>query len=270
MRKHAELESVMAKIDLFDHPTREPNYRLANALMPWVRQAERDMMLALARPQSGEVVVDLGCGAGTVAVPISRIVESAGHVHAFDGSQQMVENLAETAQRFRLPVTAVKLHKECLPLPDNSADLVTSLAAFHHFADWDRYVSEVGRVLRPGGRLVIGDICSGSRPARYFNGPIHYHCSTGHRFPYLYSEVVKLMCVRVGLAVDYSSVIDVPWQFHDEAEAAWFLNTIHDAQCPPDESLVVAKDFLGWQTLSADEYPFRLNWQLLFVRAVKP
>lgn len=260
----------MAKIDAFDHPTREPNYRLANMEVPWARAAERLLMLALTNPRPGEQIIDLGCGAGTLSIPLGRAVSPGGSVLAFDGSLQMIQGLAGKAEQYCLPVTAAKLDEEQLPLFDTSVDAVVSLAAFHHFADWDRYFGEAARVLRPGGRLVVGDVASGSRPARYFNGPIHYQCSTGHRFPYTYKEALVLMCRRTSLVVDFCALVDVPWCFHDEAEAAWFLNTIHDAQCPPAESLETAKQYLGWQTVPGDEYPFRINWQLLFMRAAKP
>jgi ubiquinone/menaquinone biosynthesis C-methylase UbiE len=47
---------------------------------------------------------------------------------------------------------------ESLPFPDASFDLAFSTLSFHHWADQQQGLRETGRVLRPGGRFILGDI----------------------------------------------------------------------------------------------------------------
>jgi SAM-dependent methyltransferase len=92
-------------------------------------------------------VVDLGAGTGK----LTRSLAALGHrVIAVEPLGEMRAEL-ETA----LPdVTAVAGSAEAIPLPDASADVVTSAQAFHWF-DHAKALPEIARVLRPGGRLAL-------------------------------------------------------------------------------------------------------------------
>ena len=118
----------------------------------------RDRILALATPQSSEVAVDIGAGTGLLTLPLAA---RCRQVWAVDISPAMTEYLRAKAQSAGLqnvqPVTASAIS---LPLVDGTADLVLSNYCFHHLdaAGKQRALGEVHRVLRPGGRLVFGDM----------------------------------------------------------------------------------------------------------------
>lgn len=120
-----------------------------------------DALLEVAEPAEGDVAVDLGCGSGQLTLPLARRVR---HVIAVDVSPEMVRALGEQAQRGGVDnVDAVALPIEHLSLPDASVDLVVSNYALHHLRDADKeaVVAAALRWLRPGGRLVIGDMMLG-------------------------------------------------------------------------------------------------------------
>ena len=90
-------------------------------------------------------VLDLGAGTGKLT---SRLVERGLNVVAVDPIEELLEVLRTT-----LPDTPALLGTaEQIPLPDNSIDAVLVAQAWHWF-DPDRAAAEIGRVLRPGGRL---------------------------------------------------------------------------------------------------------------------
>lgn len=96
-------------------------------------------------PDSARDVLDLGAGTGKLT---SRLIERGLNVVAVDPIAELLDVLRTT-----LPDTPALLGTaEQIPLPDNSIDAVLVAQAWHWF-DADRAAAEIGRVLRPGGRL---------------------------------------------------------------------------------------------------------------------
>lgn len=124
-----------------------------------VKVVERVLLEADPSPESS--AVDLGCGSGQVTLALAKRCRSALGV---DVSSEMIDLLLENAGRDGLSnVKGRAVPIEHLGLPENSVDLVVSNYAMHHLRDRDKQaaVNAAVKWLRPGGKLVIGDMMFG-------------------------------------------------------------------------------------------------------------
>lgn len=113
----------------------------------------------LARLQTGEQALDVGCGTGTLALEVQRRVGASGRVVGIDpGAQQIARARAKAAQR-HVPVEFQPGVIERLAFPDQAFDVVFSTLMMHHLPKSLRRqgLAEIARVLKPGGRLIIAD-----------------------------------------------------------------------------------------------------------------
>jgi SAM-dependent methyltransferase len=114
---------------------------------------------ALGRVESGQVVLDLGCGAGTDLLIAAQMVGDQGKAIGVDMTPSMLERARQSAAAMGL--ANVVLHEsliESLPLADASVDVVISNGVIDLVPDKDAVFYELDRVLRPGGRLQLADV----------------------------------------------------------------------------------------------------------------
>lgn len=111
-------------------------------------------------PKPGETVVDLGCGAGMDTFLAALWVGPAGRVIGVDMTRQMLERSRTLADR--LGLTNVEFREgfiEDLPVEDGWADVVISNGVINLCPDKLGVYRQIYRVLRPGGRMTLADIC---------------------------------------------------------------------------------------------------------------
>jgi ubiquinone/menaquinone biosynthesis C-methylase UbiE len=139
-------------------------------------------------------VLDIGCGIGRLAVPLTRFLAPTGAYEGLDivpgGIRWCREHITRRYPNFRFTLADV-YNKEYhpagrqsasayrFPYPDESFDLVVLISVFTHMlpADMEQYVAEIARVLKPGGRcfatyLLINEeslrlMASGAAALRY-------------------------------------------------------------------------------------------------------
>jgi ubiquinone/menaquinone biosynthesis C-methylase UbiE len=117
---------------------------------------EKTLRLMDLRP--GERVLDLGCGSGWATRLLSRLVsdgpEGFGQVVGLDVSDEMVRQARAASKDFE-NILYVWGSAQQIPWEENFFDKVLSVESFYYYADQDRTLSELFRVMAPHGRLFI-------------------------------------------------------------------------------------------------------------------
>jgi SAM-dependent methyltransferase len=165
----AEYAAVAAEPDRGFHF--HTGYRLAAILgypQEWIEALPRGAVVSMAGTgnpfalgplESGERVVDCGCGAGADALIAARLVGPTGHVIGVDMTVEMLRVArANAAQAGLSHVEFREGLLEALPIETGWADVVISNGVLNLVPDKAAAIAEMYRVLRPGGRLQAADI----------------------------------------------------------------------------------------------------------------
>ena len=114
---------------------------------------------SLGEIQRSERVVDVGCGAGIDSLIAAKQVGSEGCVIGVDMTPSMLEKARHAAEEMGFAnVEFREGYAEALPVEDGWADVVISNGVLNLMPDKTAALEEMSRVLKPGGRLQIGDI----------------------------------------------------------------------------------------------------------------
>jgi ubiquinone/menaquinone biosynthesis C-methylase UbiE len=141
--------------------------------------AFRQKLLDLALLEAGETVLDVACGTGTLAIGAKRCVGPAGSVHGIDASPGMIARATKKARTSGVEVVFKHAIAEALPYPDAHFDAVLSTLMLHHLPHHARQqcAREMGRVLKPGGRILAVDF---GEPHQKHGGLLSHFHRHGH------------------------------------------------------------------------------------------
>ncbi len=140
-------------------------YDLMNDLMSFgIHRLWKRVALQLAGVRPGHTVLDLASGTGDLVTRLAGQVGPTGQVIMSDINAAMLQHgrdrLIDSGQAH--PVRYLQMNAEQLPLPDDSIDRITIAFGLRNVTDKDRALTEMYRVLKPGGRALILEF---SRPA---------------------------------------------------------------------------------------------------------
>jgi ubiquinone/menaquinone biosynthesis C-methylase UbiE len=119
----------------------------------------RDRLRAVLRPRLGERILELGVGTGYYSLDLAEWVGPSGRIELFDIQQEMLDHvMARASERELGNLTPTRGDGRSLPYADESMDAVVLTAVLGEIPDRESAMTEIARVLRPGGRLVVGEL----------------------------------------------------------------------------------------------------------------
>src|SRR5512139_305312 len=113
-----------------------------------------EWMLHLLNPQKGSVILDVGCGAGKQCFLFYKALEGEADITGGDVNAQLLEKARQENAKIGNRIKIIDLDfNQRFPLNDNCYDLVTSCFAIYYSENIPDTISEMHRVIKPGGRL---------------------------------------------------------------------------------------------------------------------
>ncbi|RMG76620.1 MAG: methyltransferase domain-containing protein [Bacteroidetes bacterium] len=165
-----------------------------------------------ANIQPGDVVLDLGSGAGNDVFLAARLTGEKGRVYGVDMTEAMVAKANENKARLGLQNVEFLLGEiEDLPLPDNLADVVISNCVMNLVPDKIRAFGEVFRVLKPGGHFSISDVVvTGILPEKIKNGvEMYVGCVAGALERTEYLDIIQKAGFQ-NIRIEKEKVLSLP------------------------------------------------------------
>jgi SAM-dependent methyltransferase len=239
--------------DLFD--VRGSSYDGAMQRYPQAREQEFAQVVSAVPLQPGMVVADVPAGGGYLRAYLPAGCQWLGH---------------EPCAGFTQHGAASGQGKPWLPLPwcDAAVDVVISLAGVHHVDDKRPLWAELWRVVKPGGHLVLSDVAAGTPVARFLDGYVGAHNSTGHEGRYLDEQTLRELA-DAGWLLQRHGMQRFHWVFAQRAAMAAFCHGLFDLRGTTEAHTQAAIE----AQLGVTAWPdgrVGMHWSLMTVVAVRP
>ena len=147
-QRHAPSEPAEELAESYDRWRSSRLGRITDAL-------ERQLLGGLLGSVAGKELLDVGCGDGAMAIELAR---QGATVTALDADPSMIAAARHRAKNEAVRIRLVEGSAESLPFDDATFDVVVAVTVLCFVQNAERAVTEIARVLKPGGRLVIGEL----------------------------------------------------------------------------------------------------------------
>ncbi len=119
----------------------------------------RARLREILTPRPGERVLEVGPGTGYYALHVARWLEPGGTLEILDLQQEMLDHVTGRARGLGIAnVGATRGDAQALPYPDGAFDAAYLTVVLGEVPDQDAALRELGRVIKPDGRLVVGEV----------------------------------------------------------------------------------------------------------------
>lgn len=134
--------------------------KIVNIITLGKAKSMHQQTILLADLQSGQSVLDAGCGTGYLLLEAEKVIGHQGTAVGIDVEPAMIEQARRRAAKTHSHATFEVASIDQIPYPDNSFDVAMQTLVFHHLTDAQREdgLAELKRVLKDNGRLLIVDL----------------------------------------------------------------------------------------------------------------
>ncbi|WP_421763611.1 methyltransferase domain-containing protein [Ekhidna sp.] len=222
------------------------SYHMAMEKYPSARDEEFKTIVKKLRQSSESTILDLPAGGGYLH---NYLNENVNYL-AYDFSGEFNDH--------HLGIHKCKESK--IDLEDESVTEIVSLAALHHIVARKDFYTEMYRILKPGGRMIIADVKVDDKISRFLNGFVDQWNSMGHQGKFIRAEdQLELRNAGFDVNVEDQSYL---WNFQTEAEALEFFRLLFRLDInPSDTELKNALSELG----TNDNNGFSVSWGLCYL-----
>lgn len=154
---------------------------------------------AFARIKEGDVVIDLGSGAGNDAFIARRLAGEKGKVLGIDFTEAMIKKARANAEKMGYRNVEFRQGDiDDMPVTSNFADVIVSNCVLNLVPDKHKVISEIFRVLKPGGHFSISDIVlEGALPPHWKEvAELYAGCVSGAVQKQVYLETIEAACFK--------------------------------------------------------------------------
>ena len=118
-----------------------------------------ERLRSVLEPSSGERVLEVGPGTGYYSLPVARWLEPGGRLDVLDIQQEMLDHtLGQAAAEGIANISAARADAREMPFSDDSFDAAFLVTVLGEIPDQDAALRELRRVVKPGGRIVVGEL----------------------------------------------------------------------------------------------------------------
>jgi len=163
-------------------------YKEALEHYPSARQRDIEIMENFLHPQANENILEVGAGSWFFSWKIS---DKCGKLFVSDPSKDQLEEIKNLNKS---NIQVIHWWAEELNLSENSIDKIRSFGAMHHCLNKTQAFQNFQKILKPGWKLVIVDVLSGSNLARHFDDKVAKYCISWHEVSFLTKEYFDSLC----------------------------------------------------------------------------
>jgi ubiquinone/menaquinone biosynthesis C-methylase UbiE len=151
----------------------------------FVDKVQKQLIEKLAEPKAGEKALDIGSGTGNYSIWLAK---KGLEVTAIDESREMITIAKKKAEKDNFNIDLYLGKGESLPFSENSFDLVVSVTTIEFVDNPAQVLREAIRVLKPGGRLVIGVLTKDSPWGEFYQSKIKRDPNNVYAKAHLFTE----------------------------------------------------------------------------------
>lgn len=242
-------------------------YDMALELAPDARAEEFPLFHGWIRPESGMSVLDFAAGTGFHTLPLAK--RTQGVTVALDPSRDQLAALQTHAKEQGLAVSTI------LGSPDQpelatrigqTFDRIVSYGGLHHVDDQRAMMENVAKLLKTGGRLIVGDVGAGTSLAQHFDTFVTEKCLTSHSAQWLSPKRLEMLIDGTGLRVVRTEQVNLDWKFKSPREMTLFFQGLHAYDLSHEEIYADLRQALG---VVEKDGLFCLHWPMFFFEIEK-
>lgn len=234
-------------------------YRECLRQFPDSRNEDIEIMKKYLKPKYGETILEIGAGNGFFSGQIAKSLGNKGKLIVLDPSLEQLDGVKELGAN----IDVLNARAENINLKEDSIDAIWSFGAMHHVFEKSKSFEKFYKILRKGGRIVIGDVFSGSKLAKHFDEQVAKYCITGHEVAFWSDEYADSLCYLHRLRKPEIKKINQKWWFDSKKDLGIFLYKIHAmTKTNPEECLKGAERILG---IGKKGDKFYLNWPMKII-----